>query len=347
MSQLAFSQVDDETSRTDVGTVPPNISVIVVSFNTRDLLRQCILTLEREAAGLAYETIVVDNASRDGSADMVAAEFPHVNLIRSSENLGFAAANNRAFSEARGRYLVLLNSDAFLRRFALQNAIARMEENPRAGVGGGRLVGLDDSWQPSARMFPSLLNTFLTISGLASRFAGSRFLGRADRTWADPSESSPVDWVPGAFSVVRRQALEQVGYFDERFFLYYEEIDLCRRIKSAGYEIWYWPDVVVSHLGGQSSKTLTDLDLSPTGSQLTLWRMRSELLFRRKHYGLLSTWAAMQLEIIWNLLRIEKNRLSHSEKAEENSLRSRAAIDLMNRAWRETRGGKIAPPRPW
>jgi GT2 family glycosyltransferase len=347
MSQLAYSVFEIARPQQDRPTVSPEISVVIVSFNTCDLLRQCILTLEQEAASLAHETIIVDNASGDGSADMVAAEFPHINLIRSSVNLGFAAANNRAFIEARGRYLVLLNSDAFLRPSALQNAVARMDATPRAGVGGGRLVGLDDAWQPSARMFPSLLNLFLAISGLAARFSRSRLFGRADRTWADPSQPSPVDWVPGAFSIVRRQALEQVGYFDERFFLYYEEIDLCRRIKAAGYEVWYWPDIVVSHLGGQSSKTLTNLDLSSSGSQLTLWRMRSGLLFLRKHHGVFSAWAAMQLEVCWSFLRIQKSRLSRSARAQQNALHSRASITQMNQAWRETCGGKVSPPRPW
>jgi GT2 family glycosyltransferase len=347
MLQLVHPGRDFVQSRNHSATVTPDISVVIVSFNTRELLRQCICILDREAVGLAYETVVVDNASEDGSADMIAAEFPDVNLIRSPVNLGFAAANNRAFRNVRGRYIVLLNPDAFVRPSALHNAIARMDATPRAGVGGGRLVGLDDSWQPSARMFPSLLNVFLAISGLAARFSDSRFLGRADRTWADPFQPSAVDWVPGAFSIVRRQALEQVGYFDERFFLYYEEIDLCRRIKAAGYEVWYWPDVVISHLGGQSSKTLTNFELSPTGSQVTLWRMRSELLFRRKHHGLFGAWAAMQLEVCWNLLRIQKHRLSRSHRAKQNTLRSQSIINQMTQAWRETRGGKVSPPRPW
>jgi GT2 family glycosyltransferase len=152
-------------------------SVIVVSFNTRDLLRECLLTLQREAGGVNYETIVVDNASRDGSADMVAAEFPGAHIIRSKINLGFAAANNRAFEIARGRYIVLLNSDAFLRTGALPLSVEHMDANPRVGLGGGRLVGRDSSWQPSARMFPSPLNSLLMMSGLAAKFPKSRLLG--------------------------------------------------------------------------------------------------------------------------------------------------------------------------
>jgi GT2 family glycosyltransferase len=263
----------------------PDVSVVVVSYNTSDLLRDCLQTLKREAGDITYETLVVDNASRDGSADMVQQEFPEVRLVRSMVNLGFAAGNNRAFHMAQGRYIVLLNSDAFMRPGALSKAVEHMEKNPDVGLGGGRLVGRDDAWQPSARMFPSPLNDFLTLSGLAAKFPRSRLFGRFDRTWADPLEASEVDWVPGAFAIIRHEVLEQVGYFDEAFFLYYEEVDLCRRIQAAGYRIWYWPDIVVVHLGGESSKMVKRLSLSSAGSQLTLWRMRSALLYYRNTMG--------------------------------------------------------------
>jgi GT2 family glycosyltransferase len=133
-------------------------SILIVSYNTRDLLRECIQALQRESLGVSYEIIVIDNASSDGSADMVAAEFPEVRLIRSEINLGFAAANNRGLDIGRGRYIVLLNSDAFLRPGALRLSIDHMDACPEAGLAGGRLVGRDDSWQTSARMFPSPLN---------------------------------------------------------------------------------------------------------------------------------------------------------------------------------------------
>ena len=227
----------------------PDVSIVVVSFNTRDLLRECLKSLERECAGLRCEVFVVDNNSRDGSADMVEQEFPAVKLTRSTVNLGFAAANNRALPLARGRYIVLLNSDAFFQPGALQLSVSHMDAEREVGLGGARLVGRDGSWQPSARLFPSLLNDFLTFTGLSARFPASRFFGRFDRTWANPSEPADVDWVPGAFSIIRREVFEQLGYFDEAFFLYYEEVDLCRRIKAAGYRIRYWPDLVVTHCG--------------------------------------------------------------------------------------------------
>ena len=325
----------------------PDVSVVIVSFNTRDLLRECLNTLAAEAGGVHYETIVVDNASRDGSADMVAAEFPAVRLIRSAVNLGFAAANNRGFAIATGRYVVLLNSDAFPRPGALPNAVAYMDADPRIGLGGARLVGRDDTWQPSARLFPSPLNDLLSLSGLSVRFPRSRFFGRVDRTWADPGEPAAVDWVPGAFSIIRRELLEQLGYFDEAFFLYYEEVDLCRRIKAAGYTVHYWPDVVVVHLGGESSKTLEHLTLSSSGAQLTLWRLRSEYLYYRKQHGLFTAWLAKQVEQYWHALRAWKNGRHADAGRRAKAEESQAIVTLIKQAWRETDGGRVSPPRPW
>jgi GT2 family glycosyltransferase len=322
-------------------------SVVLVSFNTRDLLRECISTLQREAGAISYETIVVDNASRDGSADMIAAEFPEVRLIRSDINLGFAAANNRAFEVARGRHIVLLNSDAFLRPGALPLSIEHMDANPRVGLAGGRLVGRDGSWQPSARMYPSALNSLLSMSGLSAKFPKSRFLGRVDRTWADPLQPAQVDWVPGAFSIIRRSMLDEIGHFDERFFLYFEEVDLCRRIKAANYEVWYWPDVVVEHIGGESAKTVKTLKLASSGSQIELWKMRAELLYFRKHHGPIGAWSSMLLEKSWYRLRAIRNWSSNLAERSAKVADLERRIATLKQAWRDTQGGRISPMRPW
>ena len=324
----------------------PLVSVVIVSFNTRNLLRDCLRELEGETKDIASEVFVVDNNSADGSADMVEAEFPEVSLIRSSINLGFAAANNRAFPQCKGKYVVLLNSDAFLRASALQRSIDHMESRPAAGLGGAKLVGRDGSWQPSARMFPSLLNEFLSMSGLSAKFAKSRLFGRQDRTWADQGEPAEVDWVPGAFSIIRRDVLEQIGYFDESFFLYYEEVDLCWRIKKAGYEVWYWPDIEVVHLGGESSKTMNSLSMSKSGAQLTLWRMRSELIYYRKHLGC-SAWMVKKLEELWHGVRAWKNRTDEDTTRAGKARDSQTTITLMKQAWSETQGGRLSPQRPW
>ena len=328
-------------------SIEPQVSVVIVSFNTRELLRECINTLDRESSGVTYETIVVDNASRDGSADMVAADFPNVRLVRSDKNLGFAAANNLGFAEAGGKYVVLLNSDAFLKHDALRISVERMNKSPQVGLAGAQLISRDGSWQPSARKFPSLLNDFLTLSGLAARYPHSRLFGRFDRTWADPKEPAEIDWVPGAYSIVRRDLLMKLGGFDERFFLYYEEVDLCRRIKQAGYQVWYWPDVIVIHLGGESSKTVTRLSMSSKGAQLTLWRMRAAFLYYRKHHGLAGAVCAMNLEAQWHRLRALRARSRGSSDDLAKAEESRVLVATAQQAWRETSGGMTCPPRPW
>jgi GT2 family glycosyltransferase len=323
----------------------PIASVVIVSYNTRDVLRECLTILAAESKGLDIQTLVVDNTSRDGSADMVANEFPSVEVIRSSVNLGFAAANNVAFPKARGRYVILLNSDALLLQGALQRSIAHMDQDPDVGLGGARLVGRDGLDQPSARLFPSLLNDLLTLSGLAGKYPSSRFFGRFDRTWADPAEACDVDWVPGAFSIIRRDVLEKVGYFDENFFLYYEEVDLCRRFQNQGYRIRYWPDVKVIHLGGESSKTVTTLSFSRSGSQLTLWRMRAGFLYYRKHHGA-QAWLAKEVERLWHQIRAWKNK-GKGEVAQAKRDDSITVQAMLERAWQETSGGRVSPPRPW
>jgi N-acetylglucosaminyl-diphospho-decaprenol L-rhamnosyltransferase len=184
----------------------------------------------------------------------------------------------------------------------------------------------------------------IVLSGLAARFPKSRWFGRLDRTWADPTQAAPVDWVPGAFALVRRDLFERLGGFDERFFLYYEEVDLCRRIHAAGYRVQYWPELRVQHIGGVSARTVAGATVARSGSQLTLWRARSGLLYYRKNHGWLTAWAVNRLERGWHRLRAWRAALhGQAQKAAE----SVAHLGLLRRAWHDTLGGRVAPPRPW
>jgi GT2 family glycosyltransferase len=324
----------------------PDVSIIIVSFNTRQVLQECLQSIERESSGLEVEVWVVDNNSSDGSPEMLEQDFPYVHLIRSQINLGFGAANNAALPLARGRYVVLLNSDAFLCKDSLRLAIKHMDEHPQAGLGGARLMGRDGSWQPSARMFPSIMTDAFVYFGLAARFPKSRLFGRFDRTWADQSAASEVDWVPGAFSIIPAATLAKVGFFDPNFFLYSEEVDLCKRIKAAGYQIWYWPDIAVIHIGGESSRQIKTLEMSSTGAQLIRWRMRSTLLYYRKHHGS-AAWMAKALEIGLYRLIIWRNSFSGDPRRKARLAEHRNLIALMRKAWQDTAGGRTSPPRPW
>lgn len=324
-----------------------DLSIVIISYNTKDLLRNCLNSVIPQAKEFKSEIIVVDNGSSDGSAAMVSTEFPFVILIQSKINLGFGAANNVAFRMTHGRYLVLINSDAVLHPFALKRAFERIETNPKIGLGGAKLVSQNGSWQPSARMFPSLLNDFLYLTGTARKYPSSKFFGRADRTWTSADIPGETDWVPGAFSIVSHEALQNIGFFDERFFLYYEEVDLCKRLKLAGYSILYWPDVVVTHFGGESAKTLRQHQFSRVGMQLTLWSLRSMFLYYRKHHGALGALGKKWLEQMWFTLRAWKNRFVKTAEGQEKVYESKKYLILIRRAWRETKGGQESPPRPW
>jgi GT2 family glycosyltransferase len=324
----------------------PDVSILIVSFNTRGVLRECLESIERESPGLTVEVSIVDNHSSDGSPEMIEQEFPHVRLVRSQINLGFGAANNVALEGCKGRYIVLLNSDAFLCPDSLRLAVKHMDDNPGAGLGGGRLVGRDYAWQPSARMFPGILSDLSVMTGLASRYPKSRLFGHFDRTWADQSLASEVDWVPGAFSIIRADVIEKLGFFDPAFFLYSEEVDLCKRIKSAGYQIWYWPDITVIHIGGESSRQVKSLEMSSTGAQLVLWRMRSTLLYYRKHHGA-KAWLEKSMELALYRLTALRNAFSKEPRRIARAKENRNLATLMQKAWQETDGGRVSPPRPW
>jgi GT2 family glycosyltransferase len=323
-----------------------DVSVVIVSFNTREVLRQCLESVFDNAKELQAEVIVLDNASTDGSPEMIEQDFPQVRLIRSTVNLGFGAANNVALQQARGRYFVLLNSDAFFAKGALALAIRHMEESPEVGLGGCKLIGRDGSWQPSSRCFHSVLDDAIVLSGLAARYPRSKFFGRFDRTWADHNQPARVDWVPGAFTILRPSALERVGYFDPAFFLYYEEVDLCLRMKQAGIPVWYWPDIEVIHIGGESSRQLTALEYSSRAAQIVLWRMRSTLLYYRKHHGRRVYLARWMEQLLYHLI-VLRNRWSRNPHRRERMQHHRTMLALMDQAWRDTQGGLVSPPRPW
>ena len=318
----------------------PQFSILVVSYNVAGFLERNIGSFVASTRD-ACEFIFVDNASQDGSADMIAQKFPWARLIRNQANQGFAAAVNQAAGVAAGRYLVLLNPDATPAPDALRAALKKMERRPKAGIGGGLLTSTSGVPQPSARQFPSPLNWLLTFSGLAAKYPRSRFFGKADRTWAPVDEDARVDWVPGAFAVVRKDVFDRLGGFDERFFLYYEEVDLCRRMERAGYEAWYWPEIKAVHEGGGSAR-LVPGHFSKHDAQVTLWERRSRFLYYRKHHGPRAAWLIKALEIGCHRLRIAR-RTGDSKKREQ----SLEMIRLIETAWRETAGGAHSPPRPW
>ena len=212
---------------------------MIVTYNSAHLIGGLLGRLAQDMKHLSAEVIIVDNASRDGTVELVKQQFPWVHLIASKENLGFAAGNNLAARGALGRYLLLLNPDAVPDPGSLSQALVTLDKHADVGLAGGELRGLDGQRQPSARMFPTLRDEFFTLSGLAARFPQSPFFARLDRHWANAEQAAVVDWIPGAFVFIPAQVFAKLGGFDERFFMYYEEVDLCQRIQQMGLKTYY------------------------------------------------------------------------------------------------------------
>lgn len=316
------------------------ISIIIVSFNTKELLRKCIIEAINASESLNYEIIVVDNASKDGSEDMVKKEFPEIIFIQSGGNIGFGAANNLGFKKSRGEYIVLLNSDAFIIGDSLKISLDKIKSDSKIGLVGGKLRGESGEWQPSARTFPSIANDLFILSGLSDKYRTSKIFGKPDMTYKNQDEEFECDWVPGAFSIIRKEALGE-EFFDEKFFLYYEEVDMCLQLKNRGWKILYCPEVEVIHLGGASTSAFSDKLVSKSGMQMTLWRLQSQYLYYRKNNGYLKASFSKSIEYLWNYLRYIKNK--NTEKAKE----SKMMIEMIKKAWSNTKGGQFSPNKPW
>jgi hypothetical protein len=272
-----------------------SLAVIILNYNTRDLLRDCLKSL-RDQEGLTFATCVVDNASPDGSADMVAAEFPEVALIRNPHNNGYSAGNNlglRRFSfpdQPQARYAMLLNPDTVVPPDALRKMVAFADANPDVGVVGPKLVLMDGTLDKACRRaFPTPEVSFYRFAGLSKLFPKSPRFGRYNMTFLDEDQQADVDSVVGACMLVRAEAIQQAGLLDEQFFMYGEDLDWCLRIKStpllvgegqgvggkATYRVVYYPDVIVHHVKRAASNA------SPKAQyefQRAMW------LFYRKHY---------------------------------------------------------------
>lgn len=231
--------------------MPPDLSVIVVNWNTRDLLARCLGAVLAEAGDLAVELVVVDNASSDDSLEMLRQSFPQARVIANPANAGFARANNQGARLAAGRYLLLLNSDAFPQPGALTALFALAESQPRAGLVGAQLRNADGTFQASHTPFPTLAREFLILSGLGRLLLGGHFPSCGPDEQRGPR---PVDYVEGACMLVRPEAYQAVGGLDEGYFMYAEDVDLCHRLRRAGWQVWYHPGARLTHLGGASSR---------------------------------------------------------------------------------------------
>jgi N-acetylglucosaminyl-diphospho-decaprenol L-rhamnosyltransferase len=250
------------------------LTIVILSWNTRDLLEECLLSIFKYGGDVDCEILVIDNGSSDGSQKMVSNTFPQVQLVQNEQNLGFAGGNNQGILLSKSPYVLLLNSDAFLTENALNSLMEIMEKHKKAGIVGAQLINRDGSFQASNSNFPGLWQELLILSGL-----GRLLMGRYYPSRGPENERGPriVDYVEGACLLVRREAIMQAGYLSEDYFMYAEEVDWCFSMIKAGWEVWYQPDAKIIHLGGASSQNRR---VEREGDLY-----RSRVIFFRKHYG--------------------------------------------------------------
>jgi N-acetylglucosaminyl-diphospho-decaprenol L-rhamnosyltransferase len=259
-----------------------DLSVVIVNWNVRDLLRRCLHSVAESSKAetpkrLSVQVIVVDNGSSDGSVPMLRGEFPQIKLIANEANLGFTRANNQGLSISDGRYALLLNPDTEVLDRALGEMVAYMDLHPAVGALGPQLIYADGRVQSSRRRFPGLDTAFLEGTFLQQSFPRSRILSRYYVLDRPENETQEVDWLVGACLLMRREALDQVGPLDERFFMYSEEMDWCYRAKGRGWNVVYLPAAQVIHHEGKSSEQVLPVR--------HIQFQRSKVLFFKKHRG--------------------------------------------------------------
>lgn len=236
------------------------LSVIIVNYNVRPFLENALASLYRAIKGIDGEILVVDNASDDGSVEMVRSKFSRVQLIVNQKNSGFAAANNPALKQAKGEYILLINPDTVVQEDTLQTMVSFFEENHDVGLAGCKILNPDGSLQLACRRsFPTPWVAFTKIMGLSTLFPKTKLFGKYNLTYLNPDETYEVDAVSGSFMFLRRSVYEQVGGLDEQFFMYGEDLDWCYRIQHAGWKILYVHSTKIIHYKGESAKR-SDID---------------------------------------------------------------------------------------
>ena len=286
-----------------------DLSIIIVSWNVRELLQSCLESLQAGRGPLATETIVVDSASDDGSGEMVASEFPWVRLIARRDNVGFSRGNNIGIAQATGRYLLLLNPDTQVLADALSQMVAYLDAHTDVGVVGPQLLWSDGTHQSSRRRFPTLATGFFESTWLQP-LAPKRILRRYYVLDRPDKAISEVDWVTGACLMVHSQAVEEAGSLDEGYFMYSEEMEWQRRIKQAGWKVVYLPTAQVIHHGGKSSEQVV--------AQRHISFQRSKLRYFHQYHGRSAAWA-LRVFLLANfgvqlILEATKGLLGHKRR---------------------------------
>lgn len=258
-------------------TTVPSLSVVIVSFNAKSFLRNCLTSVLAQQPSFAFEVIVVDNASTDGTPSELVKEFPAVHWIQNASNKGFAYANNQGIQMASAGTILLLNPDTILQGDVFQPMMDFLDRTPEAGVIGPKIFNADGTLQRTGVSFPSAWNLFCETFFLDMIFAGSRVFGRHRKLYADPEKVQVVDYLQGSCLFIRRGAIDAAGPLDEAFHLYFEETDLCKRINDQGWRVLYVPLAAIVHFGGSGMGYYDEYRLAQFH--------RSALTYFKKHYS--------------------------------------------------------------
>lgn len=260
-----------------------DLSIIIVNYNTRELTLQCLQSVFASSTVYGYEVILVDNASTDGLVAETEQRFPQVRIIVNDQNLGFSKANNQGINVALGRYILLLNSDTVIQPDSLQTMLRFMDEHPEVGVSGCKIVLTDGSLDKACkRGFPTPSASFYYAFGFSKLFPSVPRFNQYQLGYLDPNQEYPIDCLVGAFMLVRKAAIDQVGMLDEDFFMYGEDIDWCYRIKQGGWVNYYYPRTSIIHYKGASSRRKP--------FKIIYEFHRAMILFHRKHYRAKYPW---------------------------------------------------------
>jgi GT2 family glycosyltransferase len=298
-----------------------DISVVIVGWNAKHYLELCLESLAVAPPRRSMEVIVVDNASADGSAEMIEARFPNVKLIKSSENLGFSKGNNLGIRQCQGRYIALVNPDVIVFPGCLDALADFLDQNPKVGNVGPRVLNPDMTLQSTCRRFPTLLNNFCSATGLATKFKNSRLLAGEHMFYFPHDRTLPVDVLVGCFSMIRREAFDDVGLLDENLFMYGDDVDWCRRCWSKGWQVVFFPGAQAIHDRGKIT--------APYPVRFAVAQQRSIVYYWSKHHNFLGLLGIKSILLCRHFLRyllVVLSELRHSHKNAEDETRKRVSV---------------------
>jgi GT2 family glycosyltransferase len=297
-----------------------DISVVIVGWNANHYLELCLESLATAPPRRSMEVLVVDNASTDGSVEMIESKFPWVKLIKSSENLGFAKGNNVAIRQCQGRYIALVNPDVIVFPGCLDALSDFLDANPKVGNVGPRVLNPDMSMQSTCRRFPTLWNNFCSATGLSTRFKNSRFFAGEHMFYFPHDRTLTVDVLVGCFSMIRREAFDTVGLLDEGLFMYGDDVDWCRRARNAGWQVVFYPGGQAIHDRGKIT--------APYPVRFAVAQQRSVLHYWTKHHSFLGVLGIRSIMLFHHTLRYTfavLSGLAHSQESAQSDVRKQVS----------------------